>query len=71
MWWFIAIFVVGLVIAYAMSPKPTTPKPSGFDDVTAPTAEDGREVPVLFGTRVMEGPNCVWYGDLRNAAIIK
>lgn len=73
MWWFVAIFVVALVIAYAMAPKPqsTTAKPSGLEDVTAPTAEDGREIPVLFGSRIITGPNCCWYGDLRVEPIVK
>lgn len=71
MWWFVAVFVVALVVAFAMMPKPknTDAKANGIADVTAPTAEDGLEIPVLFGTRDIKGPNCVWYGDLRSQAI--
>lgn len=64
MWWYVAVFIVALVVAYAMTPKPQDSKPKTMADVTAPTAEDGREIPVLFGTRIIEGPNCVWFGDL-------
>jgi len=71
MWWFVAIFVVSLVIAYAMIPKPQNAKPAGLDDITVPTAEEGREIPVLFGTKLIEGANLVWYGDLRSEAIRK
>lgn len=71
MWWFVAIFVVALVVAYAMAPKPQNAKPAGLDDITAPTAEEGREIPVLFGTRLIEGANLVWYGDLKSQAIRK
>lgn len=71
MWWYIAVFVVALVVAYSMAPKPETQRPAGLGDVTAPTAEEGREIPVLFGTRHIEGPNVVWYGDLRTVAIRK
>lgn len=71
MWWFVAIFVVALVVAYSMRPKTQSTKPSGLEDITTPTAEDGREIPVLFGTRIIEGSNLVWYGDLKTEAIRK
>jgi hypothetical protein len=71
MWWFIAVFVVALVVAYATMPKPQSQPPAGLGAVKAPTAEEGREIPVLFGTRDLEGPNVVWYGDFRAVAIRK
>jgi hypothetical protein len=73
MWWFIAVFVVALGVAYATMPKPPSqsPPPAGLGDIKAPTAEEGREIPVLFGTRDLEGPNVVWYGDFRAVAIRK
>jgi hypothetical protein len=69
MWWLVAVFVATLVLAYAFMPKPQTQKPPGMNEVQAPTAEVGREIPVLFGTRDIEGPNVVWYGDIRLVAI--
>lgn len=69
MFWFLAIFFGALVLSFAISPKPQTQKPAGLNDVTAPTAEVGREIGVLFGTRDIGGPNCCWYGDLRTKAI--
>lgn len=73
MWWFIAVFVVALVVSYATMPKPQSQSqpPAGLGDIKAPTAEEGREIPVLFGTRDLEGPNVVWYGDFRAVAIRK
>lgn len=65
------IFVVALVVAVAMMPKPQSQPPAGLGDIKAPTAEEGREIPVLFGTRDIEGPNVVWYGHLRTVAIKK
>lgn len=70
-WWFVVIFIVGLVVAISMIPKSQNIKPAGLGDFTAPTAEEGREIPVLFGTRDIEGPNVVWYGALRVEAIKK
>lgn len=64
-WWYIVVFIVALVAAYSMMPKPQNQPPAGLGDIQAPTAEEGREIPVLFGTRDVAGPNVVWYGDLR------
>lgn len=71
MWWYLAVFVVALVVAYSAAPKPQSVPPAGLGDINAPTAEDGREIPVLFGTRVLKGPNIVWYGHLKTVAIRK
>lgn len=69
-WWYYAVmFVVSLVVSYATRPKPQNARPSGLGDVQAPTAEVGREIPVLFGTRPIYGANVVWYGDLMTQAI--
>lgn len=71
MWWYIVVFVVALVVAYAAAPKPQSQPPAGLGDINAPTAEDGREIPVLFGTRELKGPNVVWFGHLRTVAVKK
>jgi len=71
MWWYIAVFVVALVAAYAFAPKPQSQPPAGLNDVKAPTAEEGREIGVLFGTRDIKGPNVVWYGHFRAVAVKK
>ena len=62
MWFFIA-FAVLLVATYALAPKPPNAPPPGIDTVKAPTAEEGREIPILFGTRRIRSANVVWYGD--------
>ena len=71
MWWYIAVFIVALVVAYAMAPKPQSQPPAGLGDIVAPTAEEGLEIPVLFGTRDLKGANVVWYGDIKTVAIRK
>ena len=68
MWFFIS-FVVLLVATYAFAPKPPTTPPAGLDTIQAPTAEEGREIPILFGTRRIRSANVVWYGDLRTKSI--
>lgn len=71
MFWIVGVFVAALVISYAFMPRPQPTKPPGIGEVTAPTAEVGREIPVLFGTRDINGPNVVWYGDVITSAIQK
>lgn len=70
-WWYIVVFIVALVLAVTMMPKSQSQPPAGLGDFKVPTAEEGREIPVLFGTRDCEGPNVVWYGDLKVEPIKK
>lgn len=70
-WWYVVAWVVSLAVSYALQPKPQSVKPAGLGDFNVPTAEAGREIPVLFGTRDISGPNVVWYGDLRTVAVKK
>lgn len=67
MWPFVVVWVLAVAASLLLAPKPKTPgqKPAGIGDFTVPTAEIGREIPVLFGTRDLGGPNVVWYGDLQ------
>jgi hypothetical protein len=67
----VALFVVSTVISIALQPKQAGIKAAGLSEFSVPTAEDGREIPVLFGTRDITGPNVVWYGDLRTVAVKK
>lgn len=71
MWWYLVVFALALVVSYSVIPKPESRPPAGLGDFQVPTAEVGREIPVLFGRRKLEGPNVVWYGHLRTVAIKK
>ena len=70
-WPYVVAFVIALVVAYAAMPKPQNAAPAGIGDVQVPTAEEGREIPVLFGTRELRGPNVLWYGDFSAVPIRK
>ena len=59
--WIFIIIVVALVAGYLLAPRPNANINPG--QVEAPTAEEGRPIPVLFGSRVIRGPNLVWYGN--------
>lgn len=68
-WVQIAIMIVAAIVSYALAPKPPTPKPAALSDFDVPTAEEGRPIPVIFGTVWITGPNVLWYGDLRSVPI--
>ena len=57
--------IVGLVlmvISYLIMPKPK-PDDSAITEADNPTADAGRPIPVLFGTKTIKSPNCLWFGD--------
>ena len=66
-----AIVVVSAIISVALAPKPPTPKPPELSDVEAPTAEEGKPIPVVFGDVWIKGSNVVWFGDLGTDPIKK
>ena len=69
--WNIILFVVSALVSVMLAPKPQNAKAAGLDEFSAPTAESGREIPVLFGTRLLKGSNVVWYGDMEAVPIRK
>lgn len=64
-------YFVTLALSIALAPKPRPPKAAALEDFAFPTAEEGREIPVVFGVIDITGPNIVWYGDLAVGRIRK
>ena len=65
---------IAAVIAYLTAPKPPKPnhaKPVGLEEFDMTTAEEGRPIQVLFGSRYITGPNIVWHGDFKSEPIIE
>lgn len=63
------LLVVSYFISAALAPKPPQPKPAALEDFDIPMAEQGRPIPVVFGTVLLTGANVLWYGDLRTTPI--
>lgn len=61
---YIVLLIVSYALSVALAPKPPTPDPAALEDFEVPTAEEGRPIPVVFGTVFVSSPNVVWYGDL-------
>ncbi|MGH9685294.1 MAG: phage tail protein [Candidatus Acidiferrales bacterium] len=51
------------VVSALLAPHPKM-MPSALGDFSVPTAEEGRAIPVIFGTVKIAGGNTVWWGDL-------
>ena len=68
-WVQLILLVVSMIVSYALAPKPPKPAPAALKDFDIPVAEQGRPIPVVFGTVMLTGANVMWYGDLRTTAI--
>lgn len=68
MWAEVIYFVVTLVLSIALAPRPPRMRSATLTDFQLPTAEQGRSIPVIFGTVLITGSNCVWYGDMVTVA---
>lgn len=63
--WFVPLLIsLALnIVSYLLMPKPKAPKPEGAKDMENPTADAGREIPVIFGELTIKSPNCLWFGQ--------
>ena len=71
MWWNVAFFVATLVVSYLTRPKVKYDSPSPGTFEAPSTAQAGGEIPVLFGSREITGPNIIFWGDVKTVAIKK
>lgn len=71
MWTQLVVWLVTTLIQYVLAPRPPQPPPPEPGQPEVPTAEEGRPIPVVFGTVLLKSPNVVWYGDLRTTPIKK
>ena len=69
--YYIVVLIAAAYLSVALAPKPSPPKPAALEDFDVPTAEQGREIAVVFGAVTVTGPNVIWYGNLGTVPIIK
>lgn len=62
---YVLVLIVAALVVHALQPRPVQAKPAALEDFDVPTAEEGRPIPVVFGTVTITGANTVWYGALR------
>lgn len=68
-WEQLIILIVASFVSAALAPKPPKPPPASLEEFDVPVAEEGRPIPVVFGTVTITWPNVLWYGDLRSTPI--
>jgi hypothetical protein len=51
------------VVSFLLAPKPKKNKSEKVKDLESPTAESGRPIPVLFGSKPIKGLNVLHYSD--------
>ena len=68
------IYAVVLIaaVAFALSAASKTGAQNVEEqEFEAPTSGEGKNQPVLFGTKYIKAPNVVWYGDITTSAVKK
>ena len=70
-WEQVIYLIIATLISIALAPKPPKPKAASLEDFDIPTAEEGRPIPVVFGTCRITGSNVLWHGDMGTEAIKK
>jgi hypothetical protein len=64
MWQQILVWVITTVLSALLAPRPKAPEsaqPGQIGNQDVPIASQDAPIPVLFGTRLLSGPNVVWY----------
>jgi hypothetical protein len=69
--YYLVVMVVAALVSQALAPKPPEPKPASLSDIDVPTAEEGRPIPVVFGSVLLRGAYVVGDGDLEADPIKK
>lgn len=69
MWMQLGMLLIASLVMALLAPKPQAPKPQTLDDAQVPSAEEGKDISVVFGTVWKKSPNVSWYGDLRTTPI--
>ena len=53
-------FTAAVVMLMGGKPPPQAPD----TPLSAPSIEEGRNIPVLFGSRMIKSPSIAWWGDV-------
>lgn len=65
MWESIVIsLLVSTAISFLLSPKPSNSPTSTVEEFSVPETKDGEEIPIIFGTVIIESANVASYMDM-------
>lgn len=60
---------ISLVLSIAFAPDIDTPDAATLEDFDVPKVNQGKTLPVIFGTFLMKNVSVFWYGDLRTEPV--
>lgn len=73
MWPDLVVSFVMMVVSSALrlvgQQQPEQSKAPEPGKLNVPTTEEGRPIPVIFGTCIVKSSNVVWYGDAKTTPI--
>ncbi len=63
--WLVIAWIAVTIASSLLRPRPkiVAPEPSSLGELIEPTADEGRTIPVLWGTGWLRAPNVLWAGD--------
>lgn len=70
-YYYIAVLVISFLVASAMRPKASVPKPAAFEDLDFPQSTEGTAQCVIFGDVWIEDWMVLGAGNFRVEPIIK
>lgn len=71
-WLVLVLFAASIILGELTRPRiQDNAKASSLKDFNLPTADETRSVPVGWGTFLLDGPNVIWYGDLKYVKLTK
>ena len=60
---------ISLILSAVFAPDIDIPEAATLEEFDAPTIDQGKSLPVIFGTFLLKSANVVWYGDLRTEEV--
>jgi hypothetical protein len=67
--WQLVVWIGLQIVSSFLTTSKSTASNATPGEVEASTVDAASPVPVLFGTRLMASPNCIWYGDVGTTPI--
>jgi len=68
--WQLVVWIGLQIVQYLLTPRSKAQTAVTPGEVESTTVDSSSPVPVLFGTRLLASPNCVWYGDVGTTPIV-
>lgn len=65
----LAQLAISLILSSLFAPDTDVPEAASLEDFDIPMLNQGKSLPVIFGTFLLKSANVIWYGDLATTEI--